>query len=89
MQRRTKAHPETNTEQLGGDGRDAVKQQVTQNGIKIESDKPPPIPGVTRLPGQGVEGLRGLFKGTRDLRDGKNDSRFVVRPHYTHNARFG
>jgi hypothetical protein len=60
MQRRTHVHPETNAEMLGGEGRDDVR--VTHNGMQIESDKPPPQ-GVTRLPGQGREGLRGLFDG--------------------------
>jgi hypothetical protein len=69
MFRRTKAHPETNTESLGGPGRDEVTQRITHNGIKIESDRPPPD-GVTRLSGQGLDGLRGLLKGTlRDLKE--------------------
>jgi hypothetical protein len=60
--RRTKAHPEANSGSLGGESRDEVKQRVTHNGIRIESDLPPPA-GVVRLPGQGLDGLRGLFKG--------------------------
>jgi hypothetical protein len=84
MQRRTFAHPETNTEQLGGDGRDDVnKQRVTHNGIEIESDKPPPIPGATKLPGQGAEGLRGLFKSTLQNLKGHHQQQRRQRPHGT------
>jgi hypothetical protein len=85
MQRRSFAHPETNTESLGGEGRgrDEVKQRVTHNGIRIESDKPPPVADVTRLPGQGREGLRGLFKGTlQNLKEHQQQQR-RQRPHGT------
>jgi hypothetical protein len=61
MFRRTKAHPETNTEQLGGEGpRDEVRHLLKQRGIKIENDRPP-VAGVTRLPGQGLAGFDGVF----------------------------
>jgi hypothetical protein len=77
MQRRTKA-PETNSEQLGGEGpRDEVQYRLRQRGIVIENAGPP-LPGVTRLE-QDREGLHGLFNST--LRNLKEHQQRRRQPH--------
>jgi hypothetical protein len=64
--RRTKAYPENNNAELGGESpRDGIQHQLSRRGIRIENAGPPPA-GVTRLLGQGLEGLRGLFKNHRN-----------------------
>jgi hypothetical protein len=62
MFRRTFVHPETNNQELGGAGPRDTRYFLRQRGLRIENDGPPPA-GVTRLPGQGNAGLRGLFDG--------------------------
>jgi hypothetical protein len=54
------AAPDDNAAMLGGPGKRTVSELLRQRGHHIENLGPPP-PGVTRLPGRGVDGFKGLF----------------------------